>query len=104
MSKKEFIPIKMTVQDFCNKWGFKDITTSKMNGIRLSNGKMIIGSTIRNELAHPILRKDGKKHNGMGGIINAWALCPDYNIAKDWKVRIEYMLGYLDQFPRKQMI
>ena len=106
--RKGYIPSTMKVEDFCEKYGFVEITTKKMEGRQWSNGKINIGWTNNWYLY---------SYKTGSGVFNHYMLRSFFFENEDkypaafkvFKERsddmtiFEFILGYLDQFPRKAM-
>ena len=104
----------MAIHDFCAKWQFHEITTQRMEGRKFSNGQVTIGWT------HGYFTYVKAGHTGSGGVLHQPYKLHDLLLATPsvapglagfgfghyWqqKERIfQFILGYLDENPRKGM-
>ena len=127
MNKYSYRPTQMNIDHFCAKYGFREITTPRMEGRRFTNDKIVIGWTDRWLIYHNVKKKNGEKFTGSGGIFNEapiyhfffeddrkmkkyqreYQLFHNQNhkipFSKRRTDKFEFMLSYLNQFPRKGM-
>ena len=98
----------MSINDFCAKWGAKEITTPRMEGRRflMPDGVTKFGYT-------NVWLVYAKKNTGIFHFMKrfkqqvcdeAYERLDDGDIKPGWRQReFELMLGQLDQFPRESM-
>jgi len=124
--RSEWEPTTMSAVDFCTKWGFRNVTTSRMTGQMWSNGIIDVGYSSGNFIYRRRYLRNGERNtSGLCGFkvptdMYHWAHdCIDepkfkdlfYNYGRDLGLGLaernhaiqELIFSYLDQFPRLDM-